>query len=199
MCTTESTHVEIELHHALKLRPLSLHTPPAHSPLSLPQPPTSKQEKEARVILCSHLGRPKGVTESLRMAPVAARLSELLGTDVVYLKDCVGDEIESSVAALTPGQVALLENVRFYPEEEKNAPEFAEKLARLADVYVNDAFGTAHRAHASTEGIAKLVKETCAGFLMEKELEYLDGAIKNPKRPFAAIVGGSKVRQGREG
>jgi len=130
------------------------------------------------------------------MAPVAARLSELLGTDVVYLKDCVGDEIESSVAALTPGQVALLENVRFYPEEEKNAPEFAEKLARLADVYVNDAFGTAHRAHASTEGIAKLVKETCAGFLMEKELEYLDGAIKNPKRPFAAIVGGSKVREG---
>ena len=145
------------------------------------------------------------MTESLRLAPVAARLSELLGTDVVYLKDCVGDEIESSVAALTPGQVALLENVRFQPEEEKNLPEFAKKLARLADVYVNDAFGTAHRAHASTEGIAKLVKETCAGFLMEKELDYLDGAVKSPKRPFAAIVGGSKVggeggmEGGREG
>jgi len=140
------------------------------------------------------------VTESLRLGPVAARLSELLGTDVVYLKDCVGDEIESSVAALTPGQVALLENVRFYPEEEKNAPDFAKKLARLADVYVNDAFGTAHRAHASTEGVAKLVKATCAGFLMEKELDYLDGAVKNPKRPFAAIVGGSKVSgERREG
>eukprot|EP00624_Nannochloropsis_granulata_P005175 evm.model.NODE_3645_length_7401_cov_19.625996.1 len=111
----------------LLLSPLShLRFPPS---TNLP----SKQEKEARVILCSHLGRPKGVTESLRLAPVAARLSELLGTDVVYLKDCVGDEIESSVAALTPGQVALLENVRFYPEEEKNVPEFAKKLARLAD------------------------------------------------------------------
>jgi phosphoglycerate kinase len=128
------------------------------------------------------------------MAPVATRLSELLGSEVKYVKDCVGEEVEQQVEALSAGQVLLLENVRFYKEEEKNAPEFAAKLARLADVYVNDAFGTAHRAHASTEGIAKLVKTTCAGFLMEKELSYLDGAVSKPTRPFAAIVGGSKVR-----
>lgn len=145
-------------------------------------------------MLCSHLGRPKGVTESLRMAPVAARLSELLGTEVVYIKDCIGEEVETQVAGLKDGQVALLENVRFYPEEEKNDAAFAAKLAKLADVYVNDAFGTAHRAHASTAGMAADVKNTCAGFLMQKELDYLDGAISDPKRPFAAIVGGSKVR-----
>jgi len=162
--------------------------------LPLPRVANPGQEKGARVVLCSHLGRPKGVTESLRMAPVATRLSELMGSEVKYVKDCVGEEVEQQVEALSAGQVLLLENVRFYKEEEKNAPEFAAKLARLADVYVNDAFGTAHRAHASTEGIAKLVKTTCAGFLMEKELSYLDGAVSKPTRPFAAIVGGSKVR-----
>lgn len=143
------------------------------------------------MILCSHLGRPKGVTESLRMAPVAARLGELLGTEVVYLKDSVGEEVETAVAGLKDGQVALLENVRFYPEEEKNDAAFCQKLANLADIYVNDAFGTAHRAHASTEGIAKLVANNCAGFLMQKELDHL--ALDACERPLAAIVGGAKV------
>jgi phosphoglycerate kinase len=149
--------------------------------------------KGAIVILCSHFGRPKGVDEKLRLTPVAARLSELLGQNVVKCNDCIGDEVAAQVGAMTNGQVALLENVRFYPEEEKNDPEFAKKLASIADVYVNDAFGTAHRAHASTEGVTKYLKPSVAGYLIESELKYLQTAIEAPQRPLAAIVGGSKV------
>jgi phosphoglycerate kinase len=149
--------------------------------------------KGAKVILCSHFGRPKGVDEKLRLTPVAKRLAELLGQDVVKCDDCIGDGVTSKIAAMADGQVALLENVRFYPEEEKNDPEFAKKLAANADIYVNDAFGTAHRAHASTEGVTKYLSPSVAGYLMEKELQYLQGAIESPKRPLAAIVGGSKV------
>jgi phosphoglycerate kinase len=149
--------------------------------------------KGAIVILCSHFGRPKGVDEKLRLTPVAARLSELLGQNVVKCNDCIGDEVAAQVGAMANGQVALLENVRFYPEEEKNDPEFAKKLASIADVYVNDAFGTAHRAHASTEGVTKYLKPSVAGYLIESELKYLQTAIESPQRPLAAIVGGSKV------
>jgi phosphoglycerate kinase len=149
--------------------------------------------KGAKVILCSHFGRPKGVDDKLRLTPVAKRLSELLGQTVVKCDDCIGDTVASAIAAMANGQVALLENVRFYPEEEKNDPEFAKKLAANADVYVNDAFGTAHRAHASTEGVTKYLSPAVAGYLMEKELQYLQGAIESPQRPLAAIVGGSKV------
>jgi phosphoglycerate kinase len=149
--------------------------------------------KGAIVILCSHFGRPKGVDEKLRLTPVAARLSELLGQNVVKCNDCIGPEVAAQVGAMTNGQVALLENVRFYPEEEKNDPEFAKKLASIADIYVNDAFGTAHRAHASTEGVTKYLKPSVAGYLIESELKYLQTAIEAPKRPLAAIVGGSKV------
>lgn len=147
----------------------------------------------AKVILTSHLGRPKGVTESLRLNPIAARLSELLGQPVVKCDDCIGDEVAAKVNSLSNGGVALLENVRFYPEEEKNDPEFARNLASVADMYVNDAFGTAHRAHASTEGVTKYLRPSVAGFLLDKELQYLSGAIDAPRRPLAAIVGGSKV------
>ncbi|GMN59201.1 hypothetical protein TIFTF001_028296 [Ficus carica] len=147
----------------------------------------------AKVILCSHLGRPKGVTPKYSLKPLVPRLSELLGFEVKIANDCIGEEVEKLVAELPEGGVLLLENVRFYKEEEKNDPEFAKKLASLADVYVNDAFGTAHRAHASTEGVAKYLKPAVAGFLMQKELDYLVGAVANPKRPFAAIVGGAKV------
>ena len=149
--------------------------------------------KGAKVILCSHFGRPKGVDEKLRLTPVAKRLSELLGQTVVKCDDCIGDEVAGKIAAMANGQVALLENVRFYPEEEKNDPAFAQKLAANADLYVNDAFGTAHRAHASTEGVTKYLSVSVAGYLIEKELEYLQSAIEAPKRPLAAIVGGSKV------
>ncbi len=149
--------------------------------------------KGAKVILTSHFGRPKGVDEKLRLTPVAKRLSELLGQTVVKCDDCIGDEVTSAIAAMANGQVALLENVRFYPEEEKNDPEFAKKLAANADIYVNDAFGTAHRAHASTEGVTKYLTTSVAGYLIEKELQYLQSAIESPKRPLAAIVGGSKV------
>ncbi|XP_047316124.1 phosphoglycerate kinase, cytosolic [Impatiens glandulifera] len=147
----------------------------------------------AIVILASHLGRPKGVTPKYSLKPLVPRLSELLGIEVKIADDCVGAEVEKLVAATPEGGVLLLENVRFYKEEEKNDPEFAKKLAALADLYVNDAFGTAHRAHASTEGVAKFLKPAVAGFLMQKELDYLVGAVSNPKKPFAAIVGGSKV------
>ncbi|PON38518.1 Phosphoglycerate kinase [Parasponia andersonii] len=147
----------------------------------------------AKVILVSHLGRPKGVTPKYSLKPLVPRLSELLGYDVKIANDSVGEEVEKLIAETPEGGVVLLENVRFYKEEEKNEPEFAKKLASLADVYVNDAFGTAHRAHASTEGVAKYLKPAVAGFLMQKELDYLVGAVSNPKRPFAAIVGGSKV------
>jgi phosphoglycerate kinase len=149
--------------------------------------------KGAKVILCSHFGRPKGVDDSLRLTPVAKRLSELLGKTVVKTDDCIGDEAAAKVGALQNGDVLLLENVRFYKEEEKNDPEFAKKLASLADLYVNDAFGTAHRAHASTEGVTHYLSPSVAGILIEKELKYLQNAIENPQRPLAAIVGGSKV------
>ncbi|KAI3838544.1 hypothetical protein MKX03_016246 [Papaver bracteatum] len=147
----------------------------------------------AKVILTSHLGRPKGVTPKFSLAPLVPRLSELLGITVEKADDCIGSDVEKLVAALPEGGVLLLENVRFYKEEEKNEPEFAKKLASLADLYVNDAFGTAHRAHASTEGVTKYLKPSVAGFLLQKELDYLVGAVSSPKRPFAAIVGGSKV------
>lgn len=147
----------------------------------------------AKLILASHLGRPKGVTPKYSLKPIVPRLSELLGVEVRMANDCIGEEVEKMIAETPEGGVVLLENVRFYKEEEKNDPEFAKKLASLADVYVNDAFGTAHRAHASTEGVAKYLKPAVAGFLMQKELDYLVGAVANPKKPFAAIVGGSKV------
>jgi len=157
--------------------------------------PTIKDltSKGAKVILCSHFGRPKGVDEKLRLTPVTKRLSELLRQDVIKCNDCIGDEVASQIAAMANGQVALLENVRFYPEEEQNDPEFAKKLAANADLYVNDAFGTAHRAHASTEGVTRYLSPSVAGYLIEKELEYLQNAIEKPQAPLAAIVGGSKV------
>ncbi|KAK7819720.1 phosphoglycerate kinase [Quercus suber] len=157
--------------------------------------PTIKHliQNGAKVLLSSHLGRPKGVTPKFSLAPLVPRLSELLGIQVVKADDCIGPEVEKLVASLPDGSVLLLENVRFYKEEEKNDPEFAKKLASLADLYVNDAFGTAHRAHASTEGVTKFLKPSVAGFLLQKELDYLVGAVSSPKRPFAAIVGGSKV------
>ncbi|BAZ17590.1 phosphoglycerate kinase [Calothrix sp. NIES-4071] len=149
--------------------------------------------KGAKVILASHFGRPKGVDDKLRLTPVAKRLSELLGQEVVKCDDCIGDEVGAKVGSLQNGQVLLLENVRFYKEEEKNDSEFAQKLAANADLYVNDAFGTAHRAHASTEGVTKYLSPSVAGYLIEKELQYLENAIANPQRPLAAIIGGSKV------
>jgi len=150
--------------------------------------------KEAKIILCSHMGRPNGkVVDSMRLTPAAERLSELLGKPVVKPYDCIGDAVKTQVDAMGNGQVILLENLRFHAEEEANDPEFAKALASLADVYVNDAFGTAHRAHASTEGVTKYLSPSVAGYLMEKELQYLQSAIENPQRPLAAIVGGSKV------
>jgi len=151
-------------------------------------------EKSARVILSAHFGRPKGeVNETMRLTAVAQRLSELLGKTVVKTESCVGAEAKSKVDAMSNGDVVLLENVRFIAGEEKNDTEFAKELASLAEVYVNDAFGAAHRAHASTEGVTKFLSPCVAGYLMEKELKYLQGAIDQPKRPLAAIVGGSKV------
>ncbi|MBD1931401.1 MULTISPECIES: phosphoglycerate kinase [Cyanophyceae] len=149
--------------------------------------------KGAKVILSSHFGRPKGVDNKYRLTPVAHRLSELLGKQVVKCDDCIGEDVAAKVAAMQNGDVLLLENVRFYPEEEKNDSEFAKKLAANADLYVNDAFGTAHRAHASTEGVTKYLSPSVAGYLIEKELQYLQSAIENPQRPLAAIIGGSKV------
>lgn len=150
-------------------------------------------EQGAKVILVSHLGRPKGkVNEALRLNPVARRLSELLDKPVKKVDDCIGPEVEEAVNGLKPGEVLLLENIRFYPEEEKNDPEFARKLAALADIYVNDAFGAAHRAHASTEGVAHYLPAV-AGFLMQKEIEIMGKALADPERPFVAILGGAKV------
>ena len=147
-----------------------------------------------RLILASHLGRPKGkVNPKMSLKPAATRLSELLGKPVAFATDCVGPEAEKPAAALQNGDVLLLENVRFHPEEEKNDPEFAKKLAALAEVYVDDAFGSAHRAHASTEGITHFLSPCAAGFLMDKELEYLSKAVEKPERPYVAIVGGAKV------
>lgn len=151
-------------------------------------------EQGAKVILASHLGRPKGkVVEELRLTPVAKRLSELLKKDIRKSNEAYGEIAKSDVDKLENGDVLLLENVRFYPGEEKNDPELAKAFAELADVYVNDAFGAAHRAHASTEGIAKYLPAV-AGFLMEKELEVLGKALSNPERPFTAIIGGAKVK-----
>ncbi|MBR8833154.1 MAG: phosphoglycerate kinase [Stigonema ocellatum SAG 48.90 = DSM 106950] len=151
------------------------------------------KQKGAKVILVSHFGRPKGVDDKLRLTPVAKRLSELLGEEVIKTDDSIGDEVAAGVGALQNGQVLLLENVRFYKEEEQNDKEFAKKLAENADLYVNDAFGTAHRAHASTEGVTHYLSPSVAGYLIEKELQYLQSAIENPQRPLAAIIGGSKV------
>ena len=150
--------------------------------------------KGGKVILCSHMGRPKGeVKEELRLTTVAQRLSQLLGQEVIKCDDCVGDQVASTVSAMKNGDVILLENLRFHSEETSNDPEFAKQLASNADLYVNDAFGTAHRAHASTEGVTKYLSPSVAGFLIEKELDYLQDAVDNPKRPLAAIIGGSKV------
>ena len=151
-------------------------------------------DHHAAVILCSHLGRPKGgPAPEFSLKPVAERLSELLGKEVKLLPDCIGPEVEAACAAMKPGDVVLLENVRFYKQEEGNDPEFAQKLAGLAQIYVNDAFGTAHRAHASTEGVAHILPGV-AGFLIRKELQYLGQAIGNPARPYIAIMGGAKVK-----
>lgn len=148
----------------------------------------------ARVILASHLGRPKGQrVDKYSLSPVAEHLAELLKRRVVFAKDCVGEAAESAVASLADGDVALLENLRFHPEEEKNDEGFAKQLASLCDLYVNDAFGTAHRAHASTVGITHHVSKAAAGLLMEKELDYLGRAINHPEHPFVAILGGAKV------
>ena len=150
--------------------------------------------KGAKVMLSSHLGRPKnGPDDKFSLAPVAPRLSELLGKDVKLVSDCIGSTVSDATGAMADGDVCLLENVRFYKEEEKNDPDFAKKLAENADLFVNDAFGTAHRAHGSTAGVTEHLKPSVAGFLLQKELDYLQGAVDVPKRPFAAIVGGSKV------
>ena len=151
------------------------------------------REHNAKVILCSHLGRPKGTPEpKLTLAPIAKRLSELLGAPVATADDCVGPDAEHAVAALQPGDVLLLENVRFHPGEEANDAAFAKQLATLADVYVNDAFGAAHRAHASTEGVAHVLPAV-AGLLMEKEIDYLSRVVTNPEKPLGAIIGGAKI------
>ena len=151
-------------------------------------------EQGARVILASHLGRPKGErVDKYSLRPVAEHLSELLGRPVAFAEDCIGPEVEAKVNALADGDVLLLENLRFHAAEEKNDDNFAKQLAGLCDVYVNDAFGTAHRAHASTAGITRHVAKAAAGFLMEKELEYLGKAINHPEHPFVAILGGAKV------
>ena len=150
-------------------------------------------DHKAKVILCSHLDRPKGWDPKLTLKPVADRLSRLLEKEVKFISDCIGEEVEWEVNNLECGEVALLENVRFYKEETKNDPEFARKLARLADIYVNDAFGTAHRKHASTYGIAQYVEVAVAGFLLEKEIKHLQKALDNPERPLVLIIGGSKV------
>jgi phosphoglycerate kinase len=147
----------------------------------------------ARVILASHLGRPKGKTEKYSLKPVSVRLSELLGVKVPQLSDCIGKEVADFTSQMKDGDVCLMENVRFYPEEEKNDPEFAKQLASCAEIYVNDAFGTAHRAHASTQGVAKYLSPALAGLLMDKELKALSGVLDNPARPFATVIGGSKV------
>ncbi len=158
--------------------------------------PTIKKiiEDGGKVILMSHLGRPKGeVKPEFSLKPVSKRLSELLNKEVKFVSDCIGTEVEQMVNSLNDGDVLLLENLRFHKEETDNDKEFSEELAKFADVYVNDAFGSAHRAHASTEGVTKFVDKSAAGYLMQKELEYLGKAIAEPKRPFTAILGGAKI------
>jgi len=155
-------------------------------------------EKGGKLVLTAHLGRPKGKREAtMSLAPVAVKLSELLGKPVKFVDDCIGEKVESAVAAMKDGDVTLLENVRYYKAEEANDAAFAEKLAKVADVYVNDAFGAAHRAHASTEGVARVVAKRggkcAAGLLMERELKFLGDELENPARPFIVILGGAKV------
>jgi len=151
-------------------------------------------DENAIVILCSHLGRPKGTfNQTLSLAPVAKRLQRLLNKPVEFVGDCIGPAVEALVNKAQPGDVVLLENLRFHSEEEKNDDQFSAQLASLADVYINDAFGTAHRSHASTVGITKYVKVSAAGFLMKREVEALEGTVENPVRPFVAILGGGKV------
>ncbi len=148
----------------------------------------------AKVILMSHLGRPKGKPlPEFSLAPVAESLGKHLGVDVKFAPDCVGDVVEAMADTVAPGNVMLLENLRFHTEETENDPEFARRLAALADLYVNDAFGTAHRAHASTEGIAHFMNEVASGYLLKKELDYLETAVKNPVRPLVAVIGGVKI------
>ncbi|MCR4393956.1 MAG: phosphoglycerate kinase [Dehalococcoidales bacterium] len=150
-------------------------------------------DHRAKIILASHFGRPKGkVNESMRLAPMAERLSALLGKPVQALKDCIGPEVEDAVARMKEGDIIMLENLRFHPEEEANDDQFARSLAKLADIYVDDAFGAAHRAHASIAGIARYLPAV-AGFLMEKELNFLGKLLENPARPFVALMGGAKV------
>jgi phosphoglycerate kinase len=151
-------------------------------------------DEGAKVIIMSHLGRPKGkVSPEFSLAPVAKRLSRLINKEVILAKDCIGDEVKKLVEKMTPGNIVLLENLRFHTEEEKNNDEFAKELASLGDVYIDDAFGNAHRKHASNVGIIKYVKESGAGFLIKQELNYLKKAVDSPARPFVAIIGGSKV------
>ncbi len=151
-------------------------------------------DEGAKVILCSHLGRPKGKrVEQFSLAPVAKRLKRLLNKEVIFANDCVGEEVEKIVSKMKAGDVLLLENLRFHPGEESNDEGFSKALAKLADVYVNDAFGAAHRSHASIAGITKYVPVSVAGFLMKKEIDYLEGAVANPVRPFVAVLGGAKV------
>ena len=148
----------------------------------------------AKVILCSHLGRPNGTfNPTYSLAPVAKRLSRLMGKEILFAPDCIGPAVEELVAKMKPGDVLLLENLRFHKGEEKNDDAFSKALAALGDVYINDAFGAAHRAHASTVGITKFIPASAAGFLLKKEIEYLEGAVENPVRPFVAILGGAKV------
>ena len=151
-------------------------------------------EAGGKAVLMSHLGRPKGERKlEFSLKPAAERLSKLLRQEVKLTTDCIGAETEKIVNEMNPGDVVLLENLRFHKQEEKNDPEFAEKLAKLGDVYINDAFGSAHRAHASTEGVTKFIKTCAAGYLMKKELDYLGNALTNPKRPYCAILGGAKI------
>ncbi|RUM88361.1 MAG: phosphoglycerate kinase [Thermodesulfatator sp.] len=152
------------------------------------------REKEARVILCSHLGRPKGQrVPEMSLRPVAERLAELLGTPVKFVEDCIGEAVEKEVQALQQGEVLLLENLRFHKGETKNDPEFAEALARLAEVYVNDAFSVSHRAHASVVGVPQRLKEKAAGFQLKREVDYLSRALESPERPLVAVAGGAKI------
>ena len=151
-------------------------------------------EKRGKAILASHLGRPKGKrNEKYTLKPAAKKLSDLLFRDVTFVGDCIGPEAEKAVAAMKEGDVLLLENLRFYPGEEKNDPEFSQQLARLCDVYVDDAFATAHRGHASNAGITEFVKTCAVGMLLKSELDYLKKATDNPVRPLVAIIGGAKV------
>ncbi|MBI4666962.1 MAG: phosphoglycerate kinase [Nitrospinae bacterium] len=150
-------------------------------------------EKGARVVVASHLGRPKGVTPEFTLKQVLSTFSGLLGKPVAFAEDCVGEKAEAAVAAMKDGDVLLLENVRFHKEEEKNDEAFSKSLAKLADVYVNDAFGTAHRAHCSTEGITKFVPVSASGFLMKKEIDYFNKSMTAPERPMAVILGGAKA------